>query len=175
MCTSTFCEHLNVLYIFDQTDLYRLEVRLELYGANARLIVSSPCLSLSHPPTPPPSRWPGLTTFIPHRQVLRSHQFTPHRQVLARWRRLCEALLSSSSLAGQKQPSLLSRPCLKCRRYTGRFALNMKIKSSIIICGHSRCADRDVRSLNTTIIEGPIERHKLRLASRETGDRLTGT
>ena len=43
------------------------------------------------------------------------------------------------------------------------------------ICGHSGCADRDVRRLNTTIVEGPIERHKSRLASRETGDGLTGT
>ena len=32
-----------------------------------------------------------------------------------------------------------------------------------------------VRSLNTTIVEGSIERHNSRLASRETGDRLTGT
>ena len=30
-------------------------------------------------------------------------------------------------------------------------------------------------SLNTTIVEGPIERHKSRLTSRETGDGLTGT
>ena len=34
---------------------------------------------------------------------------------------------------------------------------------------------RDVRSLNTTIVEGPIERYKSRLASRETGDELTAT
>ena len=30
-------------------------------------------------------------------------------------------------------------------------------------------------SLNTTIVEGPIERHKSRLASRETGDGLICT
>ena len=36
----TFCEHLNVLYIFDQTDLYHFEVSPELYGAHARLIFS---------------------------------------------------------------------------------------------------------------------------------------
>ena len=35
--------------------------------------------------------------------------------------------------------------------------------------------DSDVRSLNTTIVEGPIARHKSRLASRDTGDGLTGT
>ena len=36
-----------------------------------------------------------------------SHHFTPHRQVSARLAPLCEALLSSSPLAGQKHPSLL--------------------------------------------------------------------
>ena len=61
----TFCENLNVLYIFDQTYLYRVEVRLELNGANPRLIVSPPSLSPSHPPTPPPSRWPALTALPP--------------------------------------------------------------------------------------------------------------
>ena len=30
-------------------------------------------------------------------------------------------------------------------------------------------------SLNTTIVEGPIERHKSRLALRDTGDELTST
>ena len=44
MFIQVFCEHINVFYIFDQTDLYRVEVRLELNGANARLIVS-PSLS----------------------------------------------------------------------------------------------------------------------------------
>ena len=47
----------------------------------------------------------------------------------------------------------------------------MKIKSAIVFLR----TDSDVRSLNTTIVEGPIERHKSRLASRETGDGLTGT
>ena len=41
--------------------------------------------------------------------------------------------------------------------------------------GHSGCVHSEGRSLNTTIVEGPIERHKSRLASRETGDGLTGT
>ena len=46
---SNICEHLNGLHIFDQTDLYRFEVRLELYGANARLVVnnSPPSFSIS--------------------------------------------------------------------------------------------------------------------------------
>ena len=42
-------------------------------------------------------------------------------------------------------------------------------------CGHSGCAHSDVLSLNTIIVEGPIERHKSRLASRATGDGLTAT
>ena len=91
---------------------------------------------------------------------------------------MCEALLllSSSSLAGQKHPSLLSRLCPKRRRYKDRFSLNIKIKLSIIfICRHRGCAHSDVRSLNTAIVEAPIERHKSRLASRETGDGFTGT
>ena len=45
--------------------LYRVEVSLELNGENARLLVSPPSLSPSHPPTPPPSRWPALTTLPP--------------------------------------------------------------------------------------------------------------
>ena len=40
---------------FDQTDLYRFEVRLELYAANARLIVSRPSLSLYRPLTTLPN------------------------------------------------------------------------------------------------------------------------
>ena len=96
-CFQTFCDHLNVFFIFDQTDLYRFEIRLELCGANARLVGSHPSLSPSHPPTPRPSRWPALATLPP----LAKFQIV--------WRRLCEALLSSSSLAGQKHPSLLSR------------------------------------------------------------------
>ena len=52
-------------FMFDQKDLYRVEVRLELNGTNARLIVSPPSLSPSHPPTPPTSRWPAITTYYP--------------------------------------------------------------------------------------------------------------
>ena len=96
MYIQTFCEHLNVLYIFDLTDLYRFEVRLELYADNTRLIGSVPSLSPSRPPTPPPSRWSAVTTLPP----LAKFQLV--------WR-LCEAPPSSSSLAGQKHRSLLSR------------------------------------------------------------------
>ena len=119
MCIHTFCDHPNVLTIFDQTDLYQFEVRLELYGANARLVVSPPSLSPSHPPTPPASRWASLTTL----PLLIKFQLV--------WHRLCEALLPSSSVDGQKHPSLLSRLCLKCRRYKGRFDLKMNIIPSM--------------------------------------------
>ena len=134
-CIQIFCDHLNVIYIFDQTHLYRFELRLELYIANVRVVGGSlPSLSPSHPPTPPPSRWSAFTILPP----LAKFPFV--------WCRLCEALLSSSYLASQKHQSLLSRLSLKCRRYKGCFALNMKIKSSIKICGHEhdhrRRADR---------------------------------
>ena len=93
-----------------------------------RLVVSPPSPSLSHPPAPPPSRWPALFTLHP----LAKFQLV--------WRRWCEALLSSSSLARQKHPSLLSRPCLT---YVGdikkgRFALNMKTTSDIIFADRQR-------------------------------------
>ena len=53
-----------------------------------------------HPPMPPPSRWLAFITLPP----LAKFQLV--------WRRLCGALLSSSSLARQAYPSLLSRVCL---------------------------------------------------------------
>ena len=81
---------------FDQKDVYRVEIRLKLNGSNARLIVG-PFLSPSHPVTPPPSRWPSPSSIPP----LAKFQLV--------WRRLREALMSSSSLAGQTHPSLLSR------------------------------------------------------------------
>ena len=67
--TQNFCEHLHVLNIFYQTGLIRVDVRLELNGANGPLIVSRSSLCLYQAPTPPPNRWPGLTT-PPSRQVL---------------------------------------------------------------------------------------------------------
>ena len=65
------CELLNSLYIFDQTLLYRFEVRLELYAANARLVVSPPSVSVS----PPDATAKPMAS---------SHRFTPPRQVSTR-------------------------------------------------------------------------------------------
>ena len=42
------------------------------------------------------------------------------------------------------------------------------------IFGHNACV-QDGCSLKSTIVEGPIERHRSRLASCETGDGLRGT
>ena len=53
------CDHINVLHIFDQTCVvWKLGRSLR----RARLIFGPPLLSPAHPPTPPPSRWPALTT-----------------------------------------------------------------------------------------------------------------
>ena len=116
---SNICEHLNGLHIFDQTDLYRFEVRLELYGANARLVVSPPSLSQSHPPMPSRSRWPALTTLPPltkfqlvWRRLLSSAVF-----LLPRW---SETPVSAVSSRSEMSEILF------------RFALNMNIKLSII-------------------------------------------
>ena len=87
----TFGDHQNVLYIFDQTCI----VLKSGWSSTARmpgLVVSPPSLSHSHPPTPPPSRWPALIGLPP----LARFQLV--------WRRLCEALLSFSSLARQRLP-----------------------------------------------------------------------
>ena len=54
--------------------------------------------------------------------------------------------------------------------------MNTNIASSIMFADRVDALPTTfVRSLNTTIVEGPIERHKSRLASHETGDGLTGT
>ena len=98
-CIRTFCDHLNVLYIFDQTCIV-LKSGWSSTARMPRLVVSPPVLSPSHPPTPPPSRWPALITLPP----LAKFQLV--------YRRLCEALLSSFSLARQKHPFLLSCLCL---------------------------------------------------------------
>ena len=87
----TIFDHINVLHIFDLTCIV---LKSGWSSTRARMPASSlvllPCLT--------PRRWPALTTLPP----LAKFQFV--------WRRLCDALLSSS-LAGQKQkhPSLLSR------------------------------------------------------------------
>ena len=91
-----FCDHLNVLYIFDLTYIV-LKSGCSSTARMSHLVVSPPSLSPSHPPTPPPRRWPALITLPP----LAKFQLF--------WRRLCEALLSFSTLAGQKHQSLLSR------------------------------------------------------------------
>ena len=94
-----FCEHLNVLYVFYPTCI----VLKSGWSSTACLVVSPPSLSHSIPPPPPPSRLPDLITLPP---------LTKFQRV---WRRLCEALLSSSFLAPQKHPYLLSRSCLNVR------------------------------------------------------------
>ena len=60
ICIRRFCDHINILHIFDQT--FWSQARVLWW---ARLAVSPPPLSPSHPPTPPPSRWPALTTVAP--------------------------------------------------------------------------------------------------------------
>ena len=73
---------------------------------------------------------------------------------------------------------LLCYPICDAGSKIRRFGTDIKSKLKNVvhyICGHSGCVYSDVRSLNTTIVEGPIERHKSRLASREAGDGLTGT
>ena len=118
------------------------------WSSTARMPASSLVLLPSLPLIPPRHR-------LADGQI--SHRFTPIAKFHLVWRRLCEALLSSSSLAGEKHLSLLSRLYLKCRRHEGRLGLNMKIKSSII-CGHSSgCVHSDVHS--STIVERPIEYH----------------
>ena len=54
--------------------------------------------------------------------------------------------------------------------------MNMNIKYLVVyyICGCSGRVHSNVRGSNTTIVEGPIERHQSRLSARETGDGLTG-
>ena len=75
-------------------------------------------MSPSDPPTPPPSRWLALT-MLP--------LFANFKLV---WRRLCDALLPSSSLAGQNPRRFFHVLCLR-RKYKARFDVNMNIKSSI--------------------------------------------
>ena len=64
----------------------------------------------------------------------------------------------------------------KCRKCKGRFALDMNNISSILFASTvDAFTSTFVRSLNTAIVEGPIERHKSQPGSRETGDGLSGT
>ena len=63
----------------------------------------------------------------------------------------------------------------KCRKYNVRFPMNINIESPLYLRTQWTRVQRDVRRLNTTIVEGPIERRKSRSASRKTSDGLTGT
>ena len=55
-----FCDYINALHIFDQTFIVSKFCWRSI--RRARLMFFPPPLSPSHPPTPPPSRWPALTT-----------------------------------------------------------------------------------------------------------------
>ena len=67
------------------------------YAANANLTVSPRSLSMSHPPTLSPSRWPALTSL----PLVAKFQLI--------YRPSSEALFSPPSLAGQKPLPLMSR------------------------------------------------------------------
>ena len=146
-----------VLYdISDQTYFYR-EVGLELNGVNARLVVSPPSLPPSHPPTPP--------------QVARSHDFTLPRQVSGRLAPLLLSFVVFLLPRWSDHPPLLSRVVWDLEAI--RFVLAQPWALKRTLCW--RTHDSDVRSLRTTNVEGPIECHNSRLASREPDDGLTGT
>ena len=79
----TVCDNLDVLYISTRQACIVLKSGWSSTARMRRLIVSPPALS-RHPTTTPPSRWLAPTTLPP----LAKFQLV--------WRRLCEALLSSS-------------------------------------------------------------------------------
>ena len=54
-----FCDDIDVLHIFDQTCIV---LKLGWRSTTGPPDLSPPPLSPSHLPTPPPSRWPALTT-----------------------------------------------------------------------------------------------------------------
>ena len=54
-----FCDHIHVLHICDRTCIVS---KLGWRCTTGRLIFGPPPLYPSHPPTPPPSRWPALST-----------------------------------------------------------------------------------------------------------------
>ena len=54
-----FCNHIHVLHICDRTCIVS---KLGWRCTTGRLIFGPPPLYPSHPPTPPPSRWPALST-----------------------------------------------------------------------------------------------------------------
>ena len=97
MCIRIFRDHLNVLYTVDPICIVLSQAGALRRECRASSVVLLP-FSLSTPDVTA-RRWPALITLPP----LAKFQLV--------WRRLCEALLSSS-LARQKHPFLLSRPCL---------------------------------------------------------------
>ena len=90
MCIRRFCDHTNVLHTFDQT-----------------------CIVLksgSSSTTGPPDRWSSSFVSVSPpdataKPMASSHHFSPFAKLQLVWRRLCEAL-RSSSLTGLKHPSL---------------------------------------------------------------------
>ena len=150
-CICKFCDHLNVLYIFDQTCIV-LKSGCSSTVRMTRLVVSPPSLSSSHPPMPPPRRWPALVTLPP------SPSFSSFGAACVK---LCCLALTETPVSAV---SSMSAMCPRLKVVLPRLNRLLYFRT-----------DSDVRSLNTTIAEGPIEKHKSRLASRETCDGLTGT
>ena len=95
MCIRIFRDHLNVLYTVDPICIVLSQAGALRRECRASSVVLLP-FSLSTPDVTA-RRWPALITLPP----LAKFQLV--------WRRLYEPLLSSTSLAGQKHRSLLSR------------------------------------------------------------------
>ena len=103
-----------------------------------------------------------------------SHNFTPRCLFFssfgAVWVKLCT--LSPSSLDRTTVAAVSSR--VHFRNYKCRFDEYQNYTGSSIF-GHSGCVHSEGGTLDTSIVVGPIERHKSRLAPLETGNGLTGT
>ena len=106
----TLCDYINVVYIFYPACIV-LKLGWSSTARMPRLVVSPPSLSPSHPPMSPPSR------------CQLSSLYTPLAMVRLVWRRLCEAVMSSSFLIRQKHPFLLSGLCLTYARDIKKAAL----------------------------------------------------
>ena len=124
ICICRFCNHLNVLHIFDQTCI----VLMLGWRSTAGLPDSPPHLSPSHPPTPWSSRRPAF----------------PPLPSLSSFGAACV------KLCGLPRPSLdiptvaAVSSSLQRRKYKVRFEANMNIKPSIILFGHSGCVHSEV-------------------------------
>ena len=119
MCIQNFCEHLNVLNIFDQTCI----VLKSGWSSTARMPASSlvlfPCLHLN------PRR---------HRQADgQLSSLYPPSPSFSSFGAACVKLFVFLFLRWSETSVSAVSSSLKCRRCKGRFALNMKIKSSIIL------------------------------------------